>query len=94
VADAHDDEDRLAYVMREVFDGVPVTRVFHDHDGAWQYLTEAEPIPANAMLAHRSHIHELDPTLVETISLRPGQVAVRRQRDDDWVVMDFEAEDG
>jgi hypothetical protein len=73
----HRDDDPLVYVMREVFDGVPVMRVFHEADGDWQYLTEAELVPAAAQLAHQRHRYEADPSLRELAAMELGTWAVR-----------------
>ncbi len=73
----HGDDDPLVYVMREVFEGVPSTRVFHEADGDGQYLTEAELLPAAAQLAHQSHLFETDPSLRELAAMPLGTWAVR-----------------
>ncbi|MGY1781339.1 hypothetical protein [Geodermatophilus sp. SYSU D01036] len=88
------DDDPVVYAMREVFDGVPVTRVFHDPDGDWQYLTDSEPVPEAAVLAHRSHLFELDPSLLELASMPSGTWAVRHAPGHPWTCGEITDEDG
>ncbi len=91
--DTDEEEDPLVYVMREVFDGVPVTRVFHEADGAWQYLTEAELLPSAAQLAHQSHLYEIDPSLRELAAMPLGTWAVRDEPGARWEFGEIPEED-
>lgn len=76
--------DPLVYVMREVFDGVPITRVVHDADGDWQYLTESDLVPEAAMLVHQGHVVAHDPSLRDLASMPRGRWAWRRGPEEAW----------
>jgi hypothetical protein len=45
----------LVFVMRNAFDGVPITSVFHESDGDWQFRT-GDAAPEMASLVHLSHV--------------------------------------
>ena len=77
--------DPLVFVMRDAFEGVPITSVFHEADGDWQFIT-GEPLPETATLSHLSHVLALDPTLQELAEMPLGMWAHRHGRDEPWVV--------
>jgi hypothetical protein len=80
--------DLLVYVMREVFDGVPITRVVHDADGDWQYMTDSDPVPSAAMLTHQGHVLDHDPSLAELAEMPRRTWAWRPAVGKPWVVDD------
>ena len=86
----HEGSDPLVYAMREIFDGVPITRVVHDADGDWQYLTDSEPAPSAALLVHQSHVLAFDPSLGETVGLAVGRWAGRWSPEDPWIFGDLD----
>lgn len=82
---------------------LPVLRVVHEHDGAWQFLT-AEFLNASteealvaaeegAVLVCLRDVVALDTTLNEVADLACGEFADRRFPGDDWVRLAFEEED-
>ena len=88
-----DADDAVAYVLRSVLAGRTVITVVHDVDGDWQYLTGEDLDPDAAVLVHRSHLHELDPTLREVAGLPRGTWAVRETRGGAWTTGADVAED-
>jgi hypothetical protein len=77
--------DPLVFLMRDVSDGRPILTVYHEADGDWQYLTGGEATPENAQLVHRSHVYEIDPSLLELASMPLGTWAVRQAPGAPWV---------
>jgi hypothetical protein len=83
-ADAATHEDPVVFVMRDAFNGAVITRVFHEADGDWQFLTGADVSPDDAQLVHLSHVMALDPTLDEVADLPMGMWAHREGAGQVW----------
>lgn len=77
--------DPLVLVRRELFNGGLITAVFHEWDGAWQYLTSGGYERDKTDLVHQSHVHAADPTLREIAEMPPGVWAGRKSRTDHWI---------
>jgi hypothetical protein len=78
-------ENPQVVVMRNAFDGTPITSVFHEADGDWQFLT-GRPDPGTAQRRHLSEVLALDPALRELAGLPRGTWAHRDAPDQPWQV--------
>jgi hypothetical protein len=78
-------ENPQVYVMRNAFDGAPITSVFHEKDGDWQFLT-GPPQPGTVQARHLSAVLALDPALRELVGLPLGMWAHRDGPGQPWQV--------
>jgi hypothetical protein len=77
--------DSQVVVMRNAFDGVPVTSVFHERDGDWQFLT-GRPEPGTAERRRLGQVLATEPALRELAGLPRGMWAHRDGPGEPWQV--------
>jgi hypothetical protein len=77
--------DEQVYVMRNAFAGAPITSVFHEKDGDWQFLT-GRPEPGTVQLRRLSLVSSLDPSLRDLVGLPRGMWAHRDGPEQPWQV--------
>ena len=84
--------DPLVLVRTEFFDGGLITAVFHEWDGAWQYLTPEGYERDKTDLVRQSHVFAVDGSLRELAEMPPGVWASRSHPSDHWQFEVLEAE--
>lgn len=62
----------------------PILYVVHDEDGSWQFLDGATVNMSDMMIVGLSEILQLDPTIEELMSMKPGSEANRESLDCPW----------
>jgi len=78
--------DLAVLTTRQAFEGEPILYVYHDEDGAWQFLTRLEPDNADIKLVALSEITRLDLAINQIHQLSYGWRAWRVDRHSEWVM--------
>lgn len=78
---------------RLVEHGLPVMRVFHDHDGDWQFLSGDLEEGEACKLVCLGCVYERDKGLAILRSLPPGWMAERHSPDGTWQSEPYERDD-
>lgn len=78
------DPELRVYTSTLVKAGLPVLLVFHDDDGAWQFLSGTEQHPDEIVVAHVAHLVDEDATLHEVADLPLGWKTWRESLSDSW----------
>jgi hypothetical protein len=80
-----DPEDMLAITTKRITDDGPsILFVFHDADGAWQFIDDGPTTPEDVARVHLVHIVGADPTIATLVDLPRGWMAQRATRDQPW----------
>ena len=85
--------NKAVFTTSHIIAGLPITQVYHDDDGDWQFFGEhGEPSEESARVVSLGEILELDKSLEKVISNLPkGYEAYRDDEDSEWY---FKYDDG
>ena len=71
---------------RLILEGDPILRVLHDEDGDWQFLGKEDVLnESDAMVFSLGEILELDPSILDVISIPNGTQALRDKIGGEWL---------
>ena len=88
--------DRGFSCKRVVEGGNPILSVYHETDGAWQFLCGGDEHADDdeILVLHPAHLLERDPTLRALVNLPIGYAATRLSREASWERSEITDEDG
>ena len=65
-------------------------RVVHFHaDALWQFVANREQTKDEPVVLHAQHLLHADPTLLDLVTMKPGEVAVRADPGRPWRILNF-----
>lgn len=76
------------FTIRQVIEGEePIQVIYHDlEDDGWQFISNIEYSMDDAKLVSLEEITNIDPTVLEVASIKPGYYAWRNKIGDKWTV--------
>ena len=81
-----DAEDVSVLTTKRVTDlGATILFVYHDEDGAWQFIDDGHTEVEDAALVHLVHVVGAVPSIATLADLPRGWMATRAARDEPWV---------
>ncbi|ACU63076.1 DUF4262 domain-containing protein [Chitinophaga pinensis] len=79
------------FVMKQAFEGMPVLKIYHGHDGDWEFHTHDDYQIEDVILVALERMTKLDPSINRVFGLPRGYKAWRESREDDWEYAPYEA---
>jgi hypothetical protein len=74
-----------AFTTRQVLQGQPITYVYHNEQGDWQFMSDSKPNVKDARIVCLEDITRLDPSINDIYYLPFGWYAWRNSREEKWV---------
>lgn len=81
------------FTTRQVLEGLPILRVFHDSDGCWEFLCDTTIEESDIKIVSLEEITELDSSVNELFELNYGWSAWRETPADKWETREEEPEE-
>ena len=79
------------FVMKQAFEGKPIVKVYHSHDGDWEFHTGEEYEIADVILVALEQMTKLDPSINDIFHLPLGYQAWRERKEERWEYAPYEA---
>ena len=79
-----EERDTRAFTTRQVLEGQPISYVYHNEQGDWQFMSDSKPNAKDARIVCLEDITKLDPSVNSLYFLPYGWTAWRNSTGDGW----------
>ena len=80
-----EERDVRTFTTKQVLEGQPISYVFHNEQGDWQFMSDSKPNAKDARIVCLEDITRLDPTVNDIYFLPFGWYAWRNSKAEKWV---------
>lgn len=88
-----EERDVRAFTTRQVLEGQPISYVYHNEQGDWQFMSDSKPNAKDARIVCLEDITKLDPSVNDVYALPFGWYAWRNAKGEKWVAVKLQQEE-